>query len=234
MGDLNSYAMEDTIDEIKAGADDTLGTSDDFTNLILTFQGTYAYSYTFDGEAGYLDHALANASLLPQVTGAADWHINSDEPDVLDYDTSFKPAGQEALYEANAYRTSDHDPVVVGLDPLHYDFTGFFQPVDNTPALNVVKAGSSVPVKFSLSGDQGLDIFFDGYPQSQQIACDLSALPDVIEQTVTAGGSTLTYDPLTDQYTYVWKTSKAWAGTCRQLIVILKDGSIHTANFSFK
>ncbi len=117
MGDLNSYAQEDTIDEIKAGSDDLAGTSDDFTNLIAHFQGAYAYSYTFDGQAGYLDHALANASLFAQITGTADWHINSDEPDVLDYDTSFKPAAQDALYEVNAYRTSDHDAVVVGLIP---------------------------------------------------------------------------------------------------------------------
>ncbi len=120
MGDLNSYAQEDTIDEIKAGADDTPGTADDFTNLIAHFQGAYAYSYTFDGQAGYLDHALASTSILAQVTGAEDWHINSDEPDVLDYDTSFKPATQDALYEANAYRTSDHDPVVVGLELVNY------------------------------------------------------------------------------------------------------------------
>jgi hypothetical protein len=114
---LNSYAREDTITEIKAGSDDLAGTADDYTNLIAHFQGKYAYSYTFDGQAGYLDHALANASLLAQITGAEDWHINSDEPDVLDYDTSFKPAAQDALYEVNAYRTSDHDPVVVGLVP---------------------------------------------------------------------------------------------------------------------
>ncbi len=116
MGDLNSYAMEDTITEIKRGSDDLAGTSDDYTNLIATYQGQYAYSYTFDGQAGYLDHALASASLAGQVMGAADWHINSDEPDVLDYDTSFKPPAQDALYEANAYRTSDHDPVVTGLN----------------------------------------------------------------------------------------------------------------------
>jgi predicted extracellular nuclease len=115
-GDLNSYAQEDPIDAIKAGADDTAGTTDDLTNLISQYQGTYAYSYVFDGQAGYLDHALANSSLLGQVTGAADWHINADESDVLDYDTSFKPAAQEALYEENAYRTSDHDPVIVGLN----------------------------------------------------------------------------------------------------------------------
>ena len=59
--------------------------------MIASFQGPFAYSYVFDGQAGYLDHALANPSLLAQVTGVADWHINADEPDVLDYDTSFKP-----------------------------------------------------------------------------------------------------------------------------------------------
>jgi Ca2+-binding RTX toxin-like protein len=115
MGDLNSYAQEDPIDAIKAGADDTAGTGDDYTNLIFQYQGTYAYSYTFDGQAGYLDHALANSSLASQVAGAADWHIDSDEPDVVDYDTSFKGPNQEALYEPNPYRASDHDPVIVGL-----------------------------------------------------------------------------------------------------------------------
>jgi len=117
MGDLNSYAQEDSIDAIKAGSDDLAGTTDDFTNLISFFHGPYAYSYTFDGAAGYLDHALANASMMSQITGAADWHINSDEPDIFDYDTSFKPPAQDALYEVNPYRTSDHDPVVVGLIP---------------------------------------------------------------------------------------------------------------------
>jgi predicted extracellular nuclease len=115
MGDLNSYAQEDPIDAVKAGADDIAGTADDYTNLIAQFQGTYAYSYVFDGQAGYLDQALGSSSLISQVTGAADWHINADEPDLLDYDTSFKPAAQEAIYEPNAYRSSDHDPVVVGL-----------------------------------------------------------------------------------------------------------------------
>ncbi len=116
MGDLNSYAMEDPIDAIKLGSDDTANTSDDYVNLIAQFQGTYAYSYTFDGQAGYLDHALAINSLASQVTGAAEWHINSDESDAVDYDTTFKPPTQEALYEDNPYRSSDHDPVIIGLD----------------------------------------------------------------------------------------------------------------------
>ena len=116
IGDLNAYDEEDPIDAILAGADDTLGTSDDYTDLVFQFQGPEAYSYVFDGKIGYLDHALAGAALAPQVTGTTVWHINADEPDILDYDTSFKQDAQDALYEANAYRSSDHDPVVIGLD----------------------------------------------------------------------------------------------------------------------
>ena len=115
VGDLNAYAKEDPIDTLKAGADDTTG-SDDYTNLIETSQGRFAYSYVFDARLGYLDYALSGAALTPQVTGATEWHLNADEPDVLDYDNSFKPPEQEALYEPNAYRTADHDPVVVGLN----------------------------------------------------------------------------------------------------------------------
>lgn len=116
IGDLNAYAREDPIDAILAGPDDTLGTDDDYTNLIFRYQGFYAYSYLFDAQLGYLDHALASASLLPQVTGANELHLNADEPDILDYDTSFKQAPQDALYEPNAYRSADHDPLLVGLD----------------------------------------------------------------------------------------------------------------------
>jgi hypothetical protein len=118
IGDLNSYAMEDPIDAIKAGPDDLIGTTDDYTNLVRDFEGLYAYSYVFDGQNGYLEHALANASMAGQITDVAYWHINADEPDVLDYDTSFKPLSQEELYEANAFRASDHDALLIGLDLL--------------------------------------------------------------------------------------------------------------------
>jgi hypothetical protein len=106
--------------------------------------------------------------------------------------------------------------------------------VDNLPVFNSVKAGSSIPVKFSLNGFQGLNIFAAGYPQSQQVACASGASIDGIEETVTAGSSSLSYDSTLDQYIYVWKTNKGWAGTCRQLIVQLNDGTTHYANFQFK
>jgi len=115
-----------------------------------------------------------------------------------------------------------------------YNFSGFFQPVDNLPTLNLINAGKGVAVKFSLAGDQGLAIFATGYPISQQIACEGGAPLDTIEQTVTASSSSLSYDPATGTYIYKWKTEKAWAGTCRQLIVKLSDGTEHMANFKFK
>jgi hypothetical protein len=112
-----------------------------------------------------------------------------------------------------------------------YEFSGFFQPVDNLPTLNSVKAGSAIPVKFGLGGNQGLSIFWTDYPKSQKVPCDSTAPMDGIEQMVTAGGSSLSYDASTDKYTYVWKTDKAWAGQCRQLVIKLIDGTFHRANF---
>ena len=69
----------------------------------------------FDGQLGSLDYAFASPGLRAAVTGATVWHINADEPDILDYDTTFKRPAQDALYVPNAYRSSDHDPLIVGL-----------------------------------------------------------------------------------------------------------------------
>jgi hypothetical protein len=116
-----------------------------------------------------------------------------------------------------------------------FTFTGFFEPVNNLPTINSIKAGQAVPVKFSLGGNHGLGIFMVGYPKSQQIACSSTALVDGIEETVTAGGSSLTYDAASGRYHYVWKTDKAWAaGTCRQLVLKFVDGTTQHANFKMK
>ncbi len=106
IGDLNSYDHEDPID-VFTGAG--------YTDLLLQEQGEYAYSYVFDGQLGYLDYALAGSGLMTEVTGAAAWNINADEPSLIDYDTTYKKDAQDALYAPDAYRSSDHDPIIVGL-----------------------------------------------------------------------------------------------------------------------
>ena len=116
IGDLNAYDKEDPIDRVREGADDMLGTGDDYTDLLFQFVGEFAYSYLFDGQLGYLDHALAIQPLVDEVTGATVWHINADEPDLIDYDMTFKSPTQDAIYAPDPYRSSDHDPVLVGLD----------------------------------------------------------------------------------------------------------------------
>ena len=107
IGDLNSYDKEDPIDVLLAGG---------YTDLIYAKLGEDAYSYVFDGQTGYLDYALAGAGLLDEVTGITVWHINADEADLIDYDTSFKQDAQDGINAPDAYRSSDHDPVIIGLD----------------------------------------------------------------------------------------------------------------------
>ncbi|HEX7004992.1 MAG TPA: ExeM/NucH family extracellular endonuclease [Trueperaceae bacterium] len=104
MGDLNSYAMEDPIRVLVSSGFEDLLEPDEFT-------------YVFSGESGTLDHALATPGLADQVTDAAVWRINTEEPSVLDYDADYKSDRHvELLYDDSPFRSSDHDPVIIGLD----------------------------------------------------------------------------------------------------------------------
>ncbi|MBW6456884.1 MAG: ExeM/NucH family extracellular endonuclease, partial [Trueperaceae bacterium] len=107
LGDLNAYAREDPVTLLEAAG---------YVDLVRRYRGDAAYTYGFDGQWGTLDYALASPSLAAQVTGAAAWHVNADEPNVLDYDLEYKSDRQDALlYAPDAFRSSDHDPLVVGL-----------------------------------------------------------------------------------------------------------------------
>lgn len=312
LGDLNSYTEEDPIHALEAAG---------FTGLTGQFMDDAdRYSYVFDGFSGELDHAMAGPDVLDNVTGATIWHINADEPNVLDYNLDF---GRDPnLFEPNAYRTSDHDPLLIGLqlhvneaptadaggpyevaegesvtlnatgsdpengtltyawdldnngsfetpgqsvefsaaslqapasatvtvqvtDPegatgtdtatvdVNFDFGGFLPPIASPPVVNVVKAGTVVPVTFSLDGNQGLNILAAGSPTVTAYTCDSGAQLNPLK---TTGGnkSGLSYSASTDVYTFSWKTQKTWVGTCRHFVLTFTDGESYTADFQFK
>ena len=105
LGDLNAYAQEAPITNlVDAG----------YANQIKRFSGNTEYSYGFQGEFGTLDYALASNSLATQITGAAIWHSNADEPQILNYNAEYNPA---SLYADNEFRSSDHDALIVGFNP---------------------------------------------------------------------------------------------------------------------
>lgn len=105
VGDLNAYLEEDPLQTLEAAG---------YVNLLASLPRHDAYSFQFHGQSGALDHALVSRSLLEQVSGVAKWHINADEPPVLDYNLGF--GRDAALFDTvSPFRASDHDPVIVGL-----------------------------------------------------------------------------------------------------------------------
>lgn len=108
IGDLNAYAKEDPIAALEAVG---------YENLSATKGNGQAYSYVFSGETGQLDHALGNMFAAQDVVNVVEWHINTDEPRVLDYNTEYKTADQISdYYASNAFRSSDHDPVIIEMN----------------------------------------------------------------------------------------------------------------------
>ncbi len=116
IGDLNSYSQERPITALEDNG---------YVDLLERFEGLSSYGYLFDGQLGHLDQALVTSSLDNQVTGAGGWKINADENPLFDYNDTVQDAGEasferessaQELYEPGPYRSSDHDPVVVGLD----------------------------------------------------------------------------------------------------------------------
>jgi len=106
IGDLNAHVMEDPLQVLKDAG---------FVNLLEIASGGNAYSYVFNGQSGALDHALASASLLPQVAETIIWHINADEAPAHDY--NLEHGRDPAIFDdTTPYRASDHDPVIIGLD----------------------------------------------------------------------------------------------------------------------
>ena len=153
-GDLNAYAQEDPIHDL---------TSNGFADQIGRFSN-FGYSYVFDGASGRLDHALTSTSLSAKVMGARHWAINADEASLRDYNQEFKAPRTNCgglcppdPYAADVYRSSDHDPVLVGLS--------IFKTITGTAERNVLQgtAGDDILIGQGgadrLTGGDGMDLF---------------------------------------------------------------------------
>ena len=141
LGDLNAHLKEDPISAMtsttfsKAASGGfaafPANANATYKDLVSTLGDPAGYSYLFSGESGALDHALANPALFRLITGVSEWHINADEPVVLDYNSDYDGNGNHsqqksaaqlaAYYTTGAFRTSDHDPLLVGFNPLPGD-----------------------------------------------------------------------------------------------------------------
>jgi Thrombospondin type 3 repeat len=226
--EINLVPQDDPAQPVVAGTKYALvmDTSDPFPGL---FYGWWDRGDTYAGGSAQHFSASGWESASPQFDFFFQTYVDTTDGDgdgVADSaDNCPSVANPEQI-------DTDGDGVGDACEPLSYNFSGFLSPVDNLPTVNQVKAGRVIPVKFSLEGDQGLDIFADGYPKSQPIDCNSGDPVNKIEQTVSAGQSGLSYDATTDQYTYVWKTAKDWTG-CRQLVLRFDDGQEYKANFEF-
>jgi hypothetical protein len=165
-----------------------------------------------DASVSGLDEAAANL-----LTGS--FTTESIGPRVLTF-AAFDLAGNAASQECSY--------------AVVYDYGGFYPPLDPAPAFNTAQAGKAIAVKFSLAGDQGLEILTEGFPTSQQADPETLELLGEPTPADTTGKRELTYDEKTGWYNYVWKTDKAWAGTSRVFILQLIDGTQHLVYFNFQ
>lgn len=203
LGDLNAYAQEDPITALKAVG---------YTNLVEEFYGARAYSYVHYGQGGTLDHALANSALTSMVTGVRVWHINADEPRVLDYNDF----NQDGLYNADAYRASDHDPVLIGLDlagtaGVEIDVLGNGNSIlngDTTPSTTdatdfayAATSGGSVEHTFTITNTGAGALYLTGSPRvsvSGTHAVDFTVTAQPASAVSGGGGETtftVRFDP---------------------------------------
>ena len=159
-----------------------------------------------------------NGTIVPDCPAGG---IGADPEAVCVASRALEPGG--GRIEVLAWHASEW-LLAVPADAPVYAWGGFRSPVQPLPAVNRAEAGRSVPVKFSLGGDQGLDVLAAGSPAS--VPCGAPA-PE------TGPTAAVAYDPVTQLYQYDWKTLKAWRGTCRDLVLRLADGSEQRARFRF-
>lgn len=153
-----------------------------YTDLLDSFVGDDAYTYLFDGQLGYLDYAMANGALLSQVSGTTAWHINGDEVPLFDYNDAIQDPGEASfqressvptLFGPDPLRSSDHDPVLVGLNldsiPENPTCMGHAATIVGTPGDDVIVGTNKADVIVTFGGNDtilggnGNDIICSGF-----------------------------------------------------------------------
>jgi predicted extracellular nuclease len=220
MGDLNAYGKEDPVTTLTSG-----GLAD-----MIAAHVEGPYSFIFDGMSGYLDHALATGSLSAQVSGVTEWHINADEPSVIDYNTEFKP---QDLYAPTPYRSADHDPVIVGLN-LRFGVVALY---DQAKAHN---AGSTIPVRIQITDADGNNL---SSPGTVVKALGISQDDDAEVGELSPAPSTANPDSNfrfdaslggTGGYIYNLRTQGLSAGTYYLYFTVGSDPALHTVAFQIR
>jgi len=172
MGDFNAYTEEDPLDVLRAGGLEGLLPAD-------------AYSYRYADRFGTLDHAFSTAQFQQAVIGTGIWAINSDEPPALDYPFA-------SNFQPNAFRSSDHDPVVVGVN------TSGIVSVSELPH-------ETQPARFVMDGDSRLGTWFG----SEVFTVDVF---DALGRPVTSSARSASMHALQlgalSTGNYIWRCSK--------------------------
>ncbi|MEW5870712.1 MAG: ExeM/NucH family extracellular endonuclease [Chloroflexota bacterium] len=174
IGDLNAYGQEDPMLALLQG-----GLLDEAAAHVPAAE---RYSYIFDGQSGELDHALATGGLHRQVNDVTIWHINADEPSVIDYNTEFK---SQDLYTPTPYRASDHDPVMIGLNLGSANaYVDDNDPTcsGNSPCYSSIQAAIN-----TVSAGQAVYVYAGSYPENVNLnkAVTVHCLGDVTFQGLT-------------------------------------------------
>ncbi|MCB0919035.1 MAG: PxKF domain-containing protein [Actinobacteria bacterium] len=183
-------------------------TADGFTVQVTNFRLGFAWSVSSD--AG---EAVIDSGGVVKVTGLS--------------------TGQAATVTITTSRSGFEDGITqVTGNAFGFDFSGFGAPL--SAGVNLAKAGSTIPVKFSLGGYQGMDIFVAGSPSSGRTSCEDTTVESDLTDIDNPGSSGLSYDEASDTYQFNWKTSKNWKGQCRNLTLKFTDLSTQRASFSLR
>ncbi len=202
IGDLNAYDKEDPIDAILAGG---------YDDLVYQYLGENAYSYVFDGQLGYLDHALANGALVPEISGVTIWHINADEASLIDYDMFYKKDPQDAIYAPDAYRSSDHDPVLIGLDVCD----------EIAPTMEITLSTESLwPANHKYVDVTATVIASDNFDPNPTVT--LLSVTSSEADDENGDGSTVDYIVIIDDYTFQLRAERSATN---------KDGRVYTITY---